>query len=107
VTVTLPHCCEGCGGSLEGRRPHARTCSPKCRQRVSRGQKRDTAAKPSVSAPTPLSELRQQWFALSPEERDEKREAIAAAARARLEAGPTIRDSDRALFASDPGRVAA
>ena len=32
--------CEVCRGSLEGKRPHARTCSAKCRQIASRKRRK-------------------------------------------------------------------
>jgi hypothetical protein len=58
-------------------------------------------------APLPIEELRRRWYALTPEERTEKRNEIAAKARERAEAGLTVQAADRALFADDPGRVAA
>jgi hypothetical protein len=37
------HCCEGCGHEFRPRRADARTCSPRCRQRVSRRARRRAA----------------------------------------------------------------
>lgn len=38
--VTVSRRCEGCGASLDGRRPQTRTCDDKCRQRASRKRRR-------------------------------------------------------------------
>jgi hypothetical protein len=40
VLSDVPHrTCEVCGGSLNGKRPHARTCSGRCRQAASRARR--------------------------------------------------------------------
>jgi hypothetical protein len=93
VTVTVSRCCEGCGGPLDGRRPQAQTCSPACRQRVSRlRRKRDNArAAPRVERVL-LDAASRAWLRTEVDRCRRKRLAIQVAA-------------DRALFANDPGRV--
>lgn len=51
--------CEGCGGSLEGKRRDARTCSPRCKERLMKRQQRGTVvelppAAAAVDAEPPL-----------------------------------------------------
>jgi hypothetical protein len=93
VTVTVSRCCEGCGGPLDGRRPQAQTCSPACRQRVSRlRRKRDSAtAAPSVERVL-LDPASRSWLRAEVDRRRRKQLAIQVAV-------------DRALFANDPGRL--
>jgi hypothetical protein len=108
VTSVTP--CSVCGGPLEGKYSNALTCSSRCRQKRYRLlSKAETSRRCNTqqAAPTPIEELRRQWYRLTPEQRNEKRKAIAAAALARAEAGLTVQAADRALFADDPGQVAA
>lgn len=97
VTLLASRSCEGCGGSLEGRRPQARTCSPKCRQKVSRQIRRkcDTRPKTEASAADRWAALREQEGLTD----DELRRALAdRVARARI-AQPSVSEEDRRLFA--------
>jgi hypothetical protein len=93
VTVTVSRCCEGCGGPLYGRRPQTQTCSPACRQRVSRLRRKcdKSTAAPSVERVL-LDAASRAWLRA---EVDRRR-------RAQLASQVVV---DRALFANDPGRV--
>jgi hypothetical protein len=106
--VTKLAVCDECGATFEQPptgRPRRYCPDRPCRQRAYR--KRCGGSVTKLRAPTPIEELRRQWYALSPEERDEKRKTIAAAARNRAATGLTVQAADRALFADDPGRMAA
>jgi hypothetical protein len=107
VSVTS---CSVCGGPLEGKYANALTCSSRCRQKAYRLRVKGEAPRRcngQQAAPTPIEELRRLWYALTPEERQEKRKEIAVKARKRAEAGLIARPADRELFRDDPGRIAA
>jgi hypothetical protein len=102
--------CAVCGRPLEGKYANALTCSSRCRQKLYRLRAKGEIPRSRnghTAQPAPIEELRRRWYALSPEERREKRKEIAAEALARAEAGLTLRPADRELFRDDPGRVAA
>jgi hypothetical protein len=91
--------CDGCGAPLDHRRRQARTCSSACRKRVSRFRKCDTPRRE-------IADLRREWFGLTFEEREEKRQEIDRRRREQIESRePEQATRDRTLFANDPGRV--
>jgi hypothetical protein len=93
VTVTVSRCCEGCGGPLGGRRPQAQTCSPACRQRVSRLRRKCDSAPPAPSVERVLLDAASRaWLRAEVDRRRRKQLATQVLV-------------DRALFANDAGRV--
>ena len=93
MTVTVSRCCAGCGGPLDGRRPQTQTCSPACRQRVSRlRRKRDSARAESSIEGILLDAASRTWLRAEVDRHRRRQLAIQVAA-------------DRALFANDPGRA--
>jgi len=55
--MTLDRYCEVCGEVLTAVRPHARYCSPKCRQTASRAARSRPTRNPDDMSPMPFSEV--------------------------------------------------
>ena len=54
--------CEWCGAPLDGRRPHARTCSARCRQRICRARKCDTPRRLNGNGGSLLNAATREWL---------------------------------------------